>query len=387
MTMPPQGGWLPPQQPGSMPPNQGGPYQGSPGSGPQQPHMGQQPPGYPQAPWPQQGVPPQKGNNLKWLLVAIAVLLVIGVTIGATLLFPRGDGDTPPVPSTSAAPGDIASANDNGPVAVITEEPTCKTFNGINNSLAATQAKGWGDQRGTLGPATEWTPDQRTQVDEVATAMRNAADKVETLAKQTPHRVVRELYEQFIAFGRGYADSVATYIPSDNALATVNVSATSALIGICNTIEYTAANRSLNVGSVQSPTGVKPLEDLANPARFVTTSNQTCTEWIQRAARFHDATSEWRSLDPDSPASQWTPERRAIEQAVQPIMTSYANDMEDAGRHSGNPVFEDFAVMAALYLREYVAIGDSYITGDGWLNYTAFRLANVISGACSAVAR
>jgi hypothetical protein len=232
MSMPPQGGWQPPHQPSSMPPNPGGPYQGSSGPGPQQPYTGQQPAGYPQAPWPQQGVPPQKGNNLKWLLVAIAVLLVIGVTIGATLLFTRGDGDTPPVPSTSAAPGDIASASDTGPVSIITEEPTCQTFNGINNALAGVEANGWSSQRSALGPASDWTPDQRAQVEAVATAMRNASDQSVALAKQTPNRVVRELYEQFIAYGRSYADNIDTYTPTDNHLASVNVSAGSAIIAI-----------------------------------------------------------------------------------------------------------------------------------------------------------
>ncbi len=44
------------------------------------------------------------------------------------------------------------------------------------------------------------------------------------LAKQTPHRVVRELYEQYIAYGRAYVDSIPTYMPADDVLADVNVS-------------------------------------------------------------------------------------------------------------------------------------------------------------------
>ena len=41
--------------------------------------------------------------------------------------------------------------------------------------------------------------------------MRNAADQTVPLAKLTPHRVMRELYEQFIAYARAYSDAIPTY--------------------------------------------------------------------------------------------------------------------------------------------------------------------------------
>ncbi len=147
MSMPPQGGWQTPQQP--------------PQSGWQPPQ--QPPPGWQQGPWPQQpGPPPQKGNSVKWLLVAIAVLLVIGVTIGATLLFTRGGGGTGPTPTTSGAPSDIASANDTGPVAIITDEPTCNAVNDINNSTGRRQKRMVGVISEALsGPRLTGLPDQR----------------------------------------------------------------------------------------------------------------------------------------------------------------------------------------------------------------------------------
>jgi len=41
------------------------------------------------------------------------------------------------------------------------------------------------------------------------------------LAKRTPHRVMRELYEQFIAYSRAYADRIPTYTPPDDNFALV----------------------------------------------------------------------------------------------------------------------------------------------------------------------
>ncbi|MDT5082957.1 MAG: hypothetical protein QOJ80_7594 [Mycobacterium sp.] len=382
--MPPQGGWQPPQPPGP-PPNHGQPY-GQPitpsGYNPEQP-----PPGWHQGPWqPQPGPPPQKCNSLKWLLIAVAVLLVIGISVGATLIFTRGDGGTTTIP-TSGVASDIASANDTGPVGIITDEPTCDAYLPLSNSLSDIEAKAWGAERATLGPASEWTAQQRSQVTEVATAMRNAADQAVPLAKQTPHRLVRELYEQFIAFGRAYADSVQDYSPHDDGLASANVNAGSAIVGICNTITYGAASRSVGLEPAAPPTQTATIGDPGSPTRFVTESSSTCTEWTQRLDKYTADTPEWQNRDTSVPASNWTPEQRAIEQSTRPLLTAYAGDIERAGRESRNPVLEDFAVAASLYTKAYLSVGDNYNgAADGWLNYVAFRLANLVSGACRAVA-
>lgn len=377
MSVPPQGGWQP-QQPGGPPP-----YGPPPAGYPQ--YSGQQPPGFPQGPWPQQPPPPPKGNSTKWLLIAIALLLVVGVSIGATLLFTRDGGDGPSNPPTSGVPSDIASANDTGPVSIITEEPTCKAFTAINNSLGDVQRNGWSEQRASLGAAAEWTPEQRTQVEAVATALVNSADQMVALARQTPHRVVRELYEQFIAYARAYRDSIPEYTPADDALAQANVNASAAIYGICQSIDTGSASRSISIPPAPEPTSpVVAPSDLEDPQRFITEANQSCDDWDERLVEVRAGTADWDKLDSAIPASQWTPERRAAEQSVQPILAKFADDMEAAGRSSGNPTFEDFASTAAIYFRAYLAVGDSYTGADSWLSYVPFRLANVISGACRA---
>jgi hypothetical protein len=383
MSLPPEGGWQPPQQP-VPPPNQGQPY-GQPfnplGYNPQP----SPPPGW-QGPWPQQpGPAPQKGNSLKWLLIAVAVLLVIGISVGATLIFTRDGGSGGQATPTSEAPSDIASAGDTGPVSIITDEPTCKAFYSLNDGLAELEPEGWGVERATFGPASEWTPDQRSQVEVVAASMRKAADQAVALAKQTPHRVVRELYEQFIAYGRAYADSIPNYIPRDNELASVNVNASSALLGMCNAIENGATSRSLAIDPAMAPTQTATAGDPASSTRFITSSNASCTAWVARLDSFNSATVDWQKRDGSIPASQWTPEQRAVVDAAKPLVVSYANDIEKAGRETGNPVFEDFALTAALYIRAFVSAGDDYTSADGWLSFTGFRFANLISSACRAV--
>jgi hypothetical protein len=383
MSMPPESGWQPPQQSGS-PPNQGQPYgqQFNPsGYNPQQPP----PPGWQQGSWPQQpGQPPQKGSSLKWLLIAVAVLLVIGISIGATLIFTRTGGGRGQTTPSSGAPSDIASANDTGPVSIITNEPTCQAYMTINNTIADVEANGWGSYRSTLGPDSEWTPDQRSQVQAVAVAMGNAADQVVPLAKQTPHRVVRELYEQFVAYGRAYVASVANYIPRDNGLASANVNAGSTLAGICNAITYGSASRSLTLEPAPAPTQVASPDDSGNPKQFVTSSNPTCQEWIDREGQFTAATGDWANLDTGIAGSEWTPEQRALQQSAVNLLSDWSRDMKSMAKDSQGPVFEDFALLASLYIDAYVPLGDKYTESDAWLTYTAFRLSNIISGACRA---
>ncbi len=66
--------------------------------------------------------------------------------------------------------------------------------------------------------------------------MRGAAAQAVGLVELTPHRVMRELYQQFIAYARAYAERVPKYMPADNNLAGAANSASSALGAICAAI-------------------------------------------------------------------------------------------------------------------------------------------------------
>ena len=231
MTLPPPPGGNPPTPPpgGPFQPPVGGPGP-YPGPGPQQP------------PWPQQpwtaGPPPQKrGNGWKWVLGAVALLAVIGVTAAVTMSV-TGDNDGGNGSPTSPPSGNnsgIASANDTGPATVITEDPSCAAWTPIDKTLGEVQKNGWVNRDPAI-PATNWTPEVRAEYEEVGRAFRNAADQAVPLARLTPHRVVREFYEQFIAYARAYSDVVPIYMPVDNHLAGVAGSTGSVLSFLCAAI-------------------------------------------------------------------------------------------------------------------------------------------------------
>jgi hypothetical protein len=366
---------VPPQQPGPWQPPQGQAY-------------GPPPQGY-QQPWYPPPGPPKKNGGVNWTILGVAALVIVAVTVVVivVVLHSSSGGNSKGSTTSTAAPASgIASANDNGPVTVITDDPSCAPWAPINNTLAASeQQNGW-DKRDPSIPASAWSPEQRTQFDAVGMAMRNAADQMVTLAKLTPHRVMRELHEQAIAYLRGYADSIPDYTANDDHLARVAIDTASAVLSICNAITYgSAAARGPLIATPAAPTQTAPPGDPAKPQRFLTAANPVCNDWQSWGSDFNSASAGWQKSDPNIPASQWSPEQKALNDAVGPLISSYADKAEQLGRRSGNPTLEDFAVLTAQYERAYVQGLPTYVPADRYLYQATTFSSGVISQACRAV--
>lgn len=364
MTMPPPGQWPPPPQ---VPPQ--GPPQWN----------------------PQQGPPPKGGNKAKWILGGLALLVVVVVTVVTTLLVTRGSsGSTTPTasapPSTSLDASDVASANDRGPASIITEDPTCDAWRPIGDTLSQQQQKGW-DKRDPSIPAADWSPDVRHQHEDVAKAMLSAADQTVALAKRTPHRVMRELYQQSVAYWRAYADKVPNYSPEDDALALVANSTSNALVGICSAIYFkSAAARSPLVTGGVTPISIASIGDVSNPERFLKSPVPVCSEWASNIDSYRAATEQWLQVDPNLRATDWSPAQQAIYADASSIMASNAGKLMDLGIRSGNPVFNDFASMAAQYRSAYAQAIPSYVPSDNFLADVASQLSVANDQACKAAA-
>ena len=161
----------------------------------------------------------------------VAAVAVLATIVAAVLLFgdggsggPKDGSDNGPGQETAA----VASAKDTGPIAVITDDPSCTAWTSINNELA-NSGQGLWNERDRSVPASAWTPKQRAQFIAAGQSMRNAAAQTVGLVKLTPHRVMRELYQQFIAYARAYSERIPKYTPADNNLAGAANSASSAL--------------------------------------------------------------------------------------------------------------------------------------------------------------
>jgi hypothetical protein len=335
---------------------------------------------------------PNDNKNLKWALGAVTAVAVLATVVAVVLLFGGGNSGTnsskdqhpQPGSSTDAGAG-VASASDTGPVAVIIEDPSCPGWTSINEALATSGEGLWNDRDRSV-PASAWTEKQRAQFMAAGQSMRSAAAQTVGLVKLTPHRVMRELYEQFIAYARAYAAHIPKYTPADNNLAGAANSASSALGAICAAIaDGPAAARGPMVAHSAPPTDITPVGNPANPQPFLTTPNPVCSEWKSALDQFGKDTAAWQQLDPNVPAIYWNREQKATNYTVAPVMNAYASKLEQLGRQSDNPVWQDLASLSAQYRRAFVVALPTYSPSDNHLANAASYVSTTILGACTAV--
>ncbi|MGB6205907.1 hypothetical protein [Mycobacterium sp.] len=333
---------------------------------------------------------PTNNKNLKWAMGAVGVVAVLATVVAVVLLFGGGGSGTPSGPRSDlgSAPDSaagVASAKDTGPIAVITEDPSCIAWTGINNELASSGTGLW-NERDRSVPASAWTPKLRAQYIAAAQSMRGAAAQTVGLVKLTPHRVMRELYQQFIAYARAYAERVPKYTPADNTLAGTANSASSALGAICAAIsDGSAAARGPLVQPSSQPSDIAPVGNPANPQPFLTSANSACGDWKSSLDQFGKNTADWQKLDPNVPAIYWNREQKAVNYAVAPVMNAFASTMEQIGRQSDNAIWQDFANLSAQYRRAFVVSLPTYTPTDNHLANAANYASTTILGACVAV--
>ncbi|MEW2480754.1 hypothetical protein AB0876_14305 [Mycobacterium sp. NPDC049093] len=292
----------------------------------------------------------------------------------------------PPTASVSgAAHPDIASANDTGPVSVITEDPSCATRYPVFSSFESRAKNGW-DRRDPMQAATEWTPEIRGQYEAVGQAFRDAADQIVASAKLTPHRVMRELYEQYIAYARAYAESIAHYTPIDNQLAVVAISASDAIARICNAIDYgSAAARGPLVPALPTPSEVVEVRNPADAQKLLSEPNPVCPEWDSALEQFLANTAAWQQTDANIHRAQWSPEQtKSVDEAV-PAMKLFNTQLSALGRQSGDPTLRDLADLSVQYRQAYLEALPTYAAADSYLVNASIRVASVVAAACRAL--
>ena len=196
---------------------------------------------------------------------------------------------------------------------------------------------------------------------------------------------MRELYEQFIAYARAYSDAVPDYTASDNSLAAVAITASTVLVTTCSAIVYGSAPARGPLVAPAPQSNVAVLTDPSESRPFLQASDPTCAEWDGVINQFAQETQPWQGLNPNDPASTWTPQQRAAAESVVPVMNDSADNIEELGSRSSSPILQDFANYAAQYRRAYAASLPTYAPADFYLADTALRTTSLINEACSAV--
>src|ERR1700736_4338185 len=250
---------------------------------------------------------PSNNKNLKWAMGAVGVVAVLATVVAVVLLFGGGGsgapkGAHPDEGSNPDAAAGVASVKDIGPVTVITEDSSCAAWTTINNELS-TSGTGLWNERDRSVPASAWTPKHRAQYIAAAQSMRGAAAQTVGLVKLTPHRVMRELYQQFIAYARAYSERIPKYTPADNNLAGAATSASSALGSICAAItDGSAAARGPLVSPSPPPSDIAPVGNLPHPQPMLTNDNSVCSDWRSALDEFGKQTAAWQQIYPNVPS-------------------------------------------------------------------------------------
>jgi len=373
VTQPPQPGpW------GAQPPQQPGSWQGYPVAQPG-PH-GQW---NPQQQWVNpQPVPPKKGP-LKWIIGAAVLIAVVAVTVMVTVSFTDGNAGSAP---TSGAKSGVASANDTGPVSVITEDPSCAPWYPINNIVADAEKNGW-TQRDLAMPASAWTPDIRAMYKSVGDAMRTAADQTVPLAKIATHRVLRELYEQYIAYTRQFVDHIPTFTQADNNVVGTAAAAASVISDVCGAISYgSAATRGPLVAAGDAPQHTATAASPDNPRRFLEIPDSQCGGWIQATSELerNPVFQNWLKVGSNIPAGQWSAQDKLDNEAVKPVLSRAVDTYDQLGRRSQDATITDFAMLAVQYGRAFIQGMPTYAPADIHLYMVFLRAPGVIATACKA---
>ncbi|MFS0900185.1 hypothetical protein [Mycolicibacterium litorale] len=331
------------------------------------------------------GPPPPKGSKGKWIVGGVIMLLVVALAVTVTILVTRdgSEGNSPTPPGDGQA-SEFASANDTGPVNIITEDPTCDAWGKVAREFGEViDSVNW-QARDKTTAATEWTSEQKSAYDSFGRAMATAADDAANLGAQTPHRVVRELYLQFTAYGRAFVERIPGYVSSDDNLATVATESGNSISNICGAITNQSASAVEPLLQSSAPPSEADPAIQSDDAMFMNVPSTVCADWEAAAVKFDADTTQWRTLDPNLSATEWSPEEQAINRAAASVMNTNADSLEQMGRRSKNRILEDFAVLAAQYRRGFAKAIPTYTVADNYLAETASSLVKTVSFACKA---
>jgi serine/threonine protein kinase len=346
-------------------------------------------------PWMPPPLPPSGRRDRRWWLVGAAAVAMVAI-IATVLVLTQGgspSAKTPAVSSSPTAKDRWPSSDDTGPVGLVTADPTCSTWTSVNETFLATSAiEHWdsthpGQLNPLKKPGSAWNDDERAVMQATAKAARVAAGKTTPLIADTPHRVMRELYEQFFVYGDAFANAIGDkYLPRDAGPGATQESVANALVSICTTIATGAANgRSPLVPAVDTPAPALGF----HLQRFIATSDlPTCGEVTSVVAKYKNnpTVKDWESRDQLVSAGQWSAEQKALADAVTPLMVGVADDIQRAAQGAKNPGMLDFAVLSAQYQRAVVKALPTYAFNDGEIYGTARYLRDVLRDACSSVA-
>jgi hypothetical protein len=149
-----------------------------------------------------------------------------------------------------------------------------------------------------------------------------------------------------------------------------------------------AGDRAGLVDTIDAPAHPAAPQDLANPQRFLGTTDLTvCGELTSVGRKYADnpTVRDWAKSAHSVPASQWDPQQKSLNDAVAPLMLDLADDVWSTVQRSGNPTIQDFGALVAQYQRAFAKALPTYTFLDDEINGVAEYGRYVLRDSCAAI--
>lgn len=127
----------------------------------------------------------------------------------------------------------------------------------------------------------------------------------------------------------------------------------------------------------------------APPSRTVPARpDAICAQWSAITTDYAAKRADWVKVDPSIPASKWTPEQRAVNQAVIPVLKGEAAELSRLAETSTDPVLRGMLQLEAGYQTAYAERLPNYTQAeDAQLWDAAINLSNGVNSLCSTTVR
>lgn len=113
-----------------------------------------------------------------------------------------------------------------------------------------------------------------------------------------------------------------------------------------------------------------------------------CATWALATNDYRTKEDDWAKTDPSIPASQWSPQQRAITLNVIPVLRQEAADLRGFAAKASDPTLRFLMQLEAAYQEAFADRLPNYTPpGDQLLWQAAINASVMINSQCYAVAR
>lgn len=115
-------------------------------------------------------------------------------------------------------------------------------------------------------------------------------------------------------------------------------------------------------------------------------ADPVCAEWAPIADAYAAKQVPWTKTDPTVPASNWSPEERALQLSMVPVLKSQAADMKELAAKTDNSALKYLLQQQAAYELLYAERLPNYVPADDPLWLAAVNFSSSVKSLCKALA-